>query len=349
MQRQGAAQVINFARMISQYKMFNRVNWLPLSINLPLIKSGIKLYQQDGFYRHKDWQCAGVTKQFLKDADAYHDLYFNRLDFQALIDQIIDLAGINDAYPLSVLDIGSGGGSSVFALAKRLSNASVIASDISPQLLGKLMAFVSTRDELKSRISAYCFDIHLPFFKDQVFDLIVGSAILHHLIDPFAALVNVASALKPGGKIVLIEPMEAGHLLLAIIYEQILEFFQNNGQLEHPIAGLMRTIRTDVYARLGVPQRHSWTKNLDDKWVFNRTYLTQLARQLGCSNVHIHPTPTDLTYVFQAAFHSLLSDSGNAGVLILEEVIKILRDFDQGIPLSLKERLCPTGIIVFIK
>ena len=131
--------------------------------------------------------------------------------------------------------------------------------------------------------------------------------------------------------------------------EQILEVFQKYGNLEHPVAGLMTAMRADIHARLGVPQQHPWTKYLDDKWVFNRTYLIELARQLGFSNVQIFPTPTDLTYVFQGAFYSLLSDSGNAGIQIPEDVIKILRDFDEGIRSDLKERLCPTGIIVFTK
>jgi methylase of polypeptide subunit release factors len=54
-----------------------------------------------------------------------------------------------------VLDVGSGGVSSVFALAKLLPNAEVIASDISPRLLGKLVA-AAARAELRSRVVAYC-------------------------------------------------------------------------------------------------------------------------------------------------------------------------------------------------
>ncbi len=182
-----------------------------------------------------------------------------------------------------------------------------------------------------------------------MFDLIIGSAILHHLVDPFAALVNITSSLKPGGKIVLIEPMEAGCLLLTIIYERVLEFFQKRGEITHKIANLMRAMRTDIHARLGVPQQHDWTKYLDDKWVFNRVYLAQLTEKLGLSIVQVFPNQLNLTHVYEESFRSLLSDTGNTGIQIPEEVFEIFREFDEGIHPDLKEWLCPTGIILITK
>ena len=52
--------------------------------SLPLLRPDVKVYWQDGIYIHKNWSCTGVTKQFLEDANTYHELYWNRLDFQAL-------------------------------------------------------------------------------------------------------------------------------------------------------------------------------------------------------------------------------------------------------------------------
>lgn len=317
--------------------------------HLDILRQGVLAAPRDGYFIHDLWTPSGVTDQFLLDADTYNDRYFNRLDFIGLADRCLAAANIDRNETLTVLDIGSGGGSSVFALAELLPNARIAASDISPQLLGKLMAFTDTRPELRSRVSAYCFDLHFPFFREETFDLIYGAAIIHHLTDPLGALRHVAESLKPGGRIVLVEPMESGSLLFAALCEAVLEVFGNSGSMEHPIARLMVAIRRDIHARLDVPNRKPWTENLDDKWVFNRPYLAGLARDLGCHAVRVHTNQPNLARLYEEGFRSLLADSGHADVVIPDEVLAVVRSFDAGISEALKERLCPTGIIVFEK
>ena len=85
-----------------------------------------------------------------------------------------------------------------------------------------LASFVESRVELRDRVTSYCFDLHRRFFRDDTFDLVLGAAILHHLLDPRAALLNVCAGLRPGGKIVLIEPLEAGSLLPHAMYAAVL-------------------------------------------------------------------------------------------------------------------------------
>jgi SAM-dependent methyltransferase len=80
-----------------------------------------------------------------------------------------------------------------------------------------LAAFVESRDELRGRIKSFCFDLHRRFFRPEAFDVVIGAAILHHLLDPRAALINVSGSVKPGEKIILVEPLEAGSLLLTSI------------------------------------------------------------------------------------------------------------------------------------
>ena len=317
--------------------------------NARLLRQDVRVVEQDGYFRHRGWLPSGVTDQFLVDADTYHDRYFNRLDFVDIADRCLSAAAIDRASPLMVLDVGSGGGSSVFALAKLLPNAEMVACDISPQLLSKLVALAATRPELRSRVSAYCFDLHQPFFRENVFDLVFGSAIIHHLADPLAALRHVAHALKPGGRIVLIEPMEAGSLLLTTMYEAVLADLQERGAADHPIAKLMIAMRTDIHARLGAPVLKPWTAYLDDKWVFDRPYLKALARDLHCRSARVCTNQPDLTHLYEESFRSLLADSGNAHVEIPEHVLAIVRDFDAGISARLKEHLCPTGIVIFEK
>lgn len=291
----------------------------------------------------------GVTEQFIENADTYHERYFDRLDFLELIENILTLAKIECDKPLLCLDIGSGSGCSVLATAKLLPNANIIASDISPQLLNILGSYIANNDDIKDRIKSYCFDLHVPFFKANCFDLVIGTAILHHLIDPYEALKNIAISLKVGGKIALVEPLESGHLVLSIIYDQVLDVLKNLGHENGVLAQLMHAMRLDIQARLGVPKVQSWTAFLDDKWVFNPDYLNTLSRQLHMSRVEIFPNSKNVTNVFESAFRSLINDSGNGHLELPPEVIAVVREFDKDISLELKKSLCPTGIIIFTK
>ena len=315
-----------------------------------LLQSNVSVKCRNGCFIDSAWKAEGVTEQFLENSDAYHDQYFDRLDFLSLSDRCLAYANIDRDACMNVLDIGSGGGSSVLALSKLLINSNIVASDISPYLLEKLVAFAESRPEIQSRVSAYCFDLHVPFFKESVFDLIYGAAILHHLQDPLQALRHVVSSLKAGGKIVLVEPMEGGCLLLTAMYENILNVLESIGaEKDHPIRKLMEALRTDIHARLGVPDCKPWTKHLDDKWVFNRPYLSKLASDLGCRSVSVYKNQPDLSHLYEDCFRSVLADSGNASVDIPPEVLRVIHNFDRDISCELKEVLCPTGIIVIEK
>lgn len=326
-------------------KTFGKNNALFASLLLP----HIRVIKKRNVFLHSEWSQSSVTDQFIEHADIYHARYFNRLDFLNLADQYLTAANVNRQRPLLCLDIGSGGGSSVFASAKLLPNASIIASDISPQLLELLSTFVQSQPELRGRITSYCFDLHVPFFQKNIFDLIVGAAIMHHLLDPYEALKNIVSSLKPGGKIILVEPLEAGSLILVVLFEKILEVLKEIQDDQGPMANLMRAMRLDIQSRLGVPVQKPWTQFLDDKWVFDMPYLRNLAEKLELSKVSVMPSPLDVTKVYEETFQSLLRDSGNGNIPVPAAVTAVVQAFDQEIGANLKRKMCPTGIIVFTK
>ena len=314
-----------------------------------ILAPGVEIRRDGLLLIDSQWSPAGVTAQFIGDAETYHQRYFERLDFVQLVDHCLTLAGIDRERAMRVLDIGCGGGSSVFAACRLLPRAEIVASDISPQLLAMLAALVESRDELRGRVKTFCFDLHRRFFRAEVFDVVIGAAILHHLLDPRAALTHVAASLKPGGKIILIEPLEAGSLVLTAMYAGVLSVLGQLGQGDGELAGLMKALRLDTQCRLGPPVEKPWTAALDDKWVFDEPYLAQLGRQLGLSKVDVYPAQPDLTNLYEGAFRSVLSDSGHGALAVPDPVWDCVRQFDRGIDASLKKALCPTGIIVFTK
>jgi len=310
---------------------------------------GVEVYRDGLVYVDRSWAPVGVTSQFTDDAQIYHERNFERIDFIDLLERCLQLAGIDRDRALRVFDIGSGGGSSVFAACKLLPRAEIFASDISPQLLRLLADFIETRDELRGRVKVFCFDLHRRMFKPDSFDVAIGAAILHHLLDPKAALVHVAESVRPGGKIILVEPLESGSLCLVALCARVLTVLEGLGQGNGTLAGLMKALRLDIQSRLGVPVVKPWTAILDDKWVFDEPYLIGLARELGLSGVEVHPAQTQLSNVFEGAFRSFMAETGNPDLAIPPEVIECVREFDRGIAPDLKATFAPTGIIVFTK
>jgi SAM-dependent methyltransferase len=314
-----------------------------------LLAPGVRAYRDGPVLVDRMLSPAHLASQFIEDAETYHQRNFDRLDFLDLIDRCLALAGIDRQQPLMVQDIGSGGGSSVFAACRLLPRAQLFATDISPRLLGLLSKFAETRDELRGRVQPFCFDLHRRFFRAETFDLVLGAAILHHLIDPRAALAHVVESLRPGGRMIFIEPLEAGSLVLAMLYARVLEVLSDLGEDNGKLARLMRAWRLDIQCRLGPPVVTPRTALLDDKWVFDVPYLFGLARQLELAKVDVHPAQHELANVFEGAFRSMLADSGNAALPIPGPVVDAVREFDRSIAPDLKRRVCPTGIIVFTK
>lgn len=130
----------------------------------------------------------------------------SRARYQALI-----RAGVRGA---RVLEYGCGPGSQAFELARR--GALVSGIDISPVAIE--IARAEAREAgLAERITFAVADAEDTGFAPGSFDLIVGSAILHHL-DLRRAYAEIARLLAPGGRAVFFEPL--GHNPLINAYRR---------------------------------------------------------------------------------------------------------------------------------
>ncbi len=294
------------------------------------------------------WRADGVTKQFLENAQTYHARYTDNDHWKYLVGRALDLAGVDRQASLRILDIGSGSGNTVFAAIDLLPNSVVYANDISPQLLQILVRMQEHLPHLEGRIEAYCFDLHKDFFADNTFDLIIGGSILHHMLDPQAALENAARWLRPGGKICLIEPMEiSAHIMTAIYLTLLSELeFDLNPQIVKFFKGLCH----DYEARFGVPRVKPWTSGLDDKWLFHPSYLREMASNIQLTLELVAPTGTvGLEQLFSDVVRSTLRIGGLGSVPTPDTLWAIVESFDVGISQQLKERFTSEGIIILAK
>jgi len=318
-------------------------------LNLPplTLKQNISTRLDGRVHVDSKWRPVGVTKQFLENAETYHARYTNNDHWKYLVGQALDFAGVDRQSSLRVLDIGSGSGNSVFAAAELMPNSVIYANDISPQLLQILVGIQDHMPNLEGRIEAYCFDLHKDFFVDNTFDLIIGGSILHHMFDPEAALKNAARWLRPGGKILLFEPLEIGGHIMTTIYLTLLAELEYD--VDPRLLSFFKAMCHDYEARFGVPRVKPWTRNLDDKWLFHPSYLRDMASNIGLTLDLVAPTSTSLDNLFSNSVRCTLNLAGLGGVPTSDKLWEILDSFDVGVSADLKKRFTPEGIIILAK
>jgi SAM-dependent methyltransferase len=124
---------------------------------------------------------------------------------RAPMERYAELLTVADVSDKRVLEYGCGPGSHAFFLARE--GARVTGIDISDVAIGQAMERAAA-EGVTERCHFEVMNAERTNFDDSLFDLICGTAILHHL-DLDAAYAEIARLLKPAGRAVFVEPM--GH------------------------------------------------------------------------------------------------------------------------------------------
>ena len=241
----------------------------------------------------------GVDAQFLGDAESYYTKYQNFVYWRALIEQMVARTGLGE--PSTIVEFGCGFGNSTLPLLDLFPNAKVVATDISPNLLAILNRLLVSR-KLQDRCIAVAMDAHKDFIATNSADLVIGSAILHHLADPSIFIQRAFEILRPGGAAAFFEPFEGGYSVLRLICEDI----WREAERRHETGGglkfvrqISRSLEPQIF-RQAVP---GW-KNINDKWVFPRHTLDKLATSVG-AELTVYPVHDNVGQ-FRRAFAYML-------------------------------------------
>lgn len=127
---------------------------------------------------------------------------------------ILDHAGPGSRErPPRLLDLGCGPGASVFVLAERLGpRAEIVAVDVSPAMVERARHLHETRYPHLGNVRFEIEDATALSLPDASFDLVVGHSFLYLTTDRRAVLTEVARVLRPGGRLLLMEPNREGSL-----------------------------------------------------------------------------------------------------------------------------------------
>lgn len=113
---------------------------------------------------------------------------------------------------MTVLDVGPGMGYFTLTMTKLVGvTGKVVAVDLQPQMLEKLKARAAKANVLNRIITVLCSDnsLKLNEYNGQI-DFALASAVVHEVPDTKGFLEQIFQALKPNGKLLVMEP--SGHV-----------------------------------------------------------------------------------------------------------------------------------------
>ena len=288
----------------------------------------------------------GVTAQFLDDAAEYHRRYLDVGYWALQLDEALAAAG-PIAPPRTIIDIGSGSGNSVLPLADRFPDARILATDISPQLLAILRDCLRARPEGTARFGLVCVDAAAARYRPGVADLAVGAAILHHLLDPARALAACHEALRPGGLAIFFEPFEAGNAILKLTYQRILE---RASAAERSEAGMRMVAKIAAdYAVRSRPPTDPIFDQIDDKWMFTRTYFQRIGREQGWADVTTYGLNIDATPLRKQAVVQLKLGAQLPPSALPDWAWAVIDETDAGLSTDLKREWTTEGAVLLRK
>lgn len=290
---------------------------------------------------------SGAAGQFFDGAELYAERYTAQEHFLSYIRrtlQGVDLGG--DVR--RILDVGAGAGNTTFPCLTLFPEAFVVATDISPQLLAILMRQAAERTDWVERLTCVCLDASTDHYREGAFDLAIGGAILHHLLDPQAVLTIIRRALRPGGVAVFFEPFENGNAILRLAYEEILEKATTRS-LNPLVKTFLTALVRDLTVRAGSDKTAPFFPHLDDKWLFTRDYLVRAGQQAGFSSVEIKPPQFSANIFSLQTEINLRLGTGLAPTDMEAWAWDLLRRYDEFFSAEMLKELFFEAGIVFVR
>jgi SAM-dependent methyltransferase len=301
------------------------------------------------------WAIAGdasearISEQFRANAGDYHARYAASRHFEKMFSKALDQTGLAIAPDPLIFDMGSGSGvNSIVPCFNLFPGARQVATDLSGDLLA-MLADYAAETGLLNRVVCVVMDAMSAHAAPGAFDLVTGSAILHHLAHPRQGLEAAAKALRPGGHAIFMEPFD-GHGLLRLAYQRILAEAELRGDPLAPEAEkVLRNMIVDITARTLPDPNAPMFAHLDDKWLFSREHLQAAGLKSGFSEVRFVPHNDHETLYRDMAFVHLRLSSGLDSLTLPSWAIAILDEFDAALPGPVKRLLMLEGSIVFTK
>jgi SAM-dependent methyltransferase len=292
---------------------------------------------------------ATITDQFKANAAEYHRRYAASDHFERLFRQAIEATGLAVAPQPRILDLGSGSGVNSIVPCRRLfPGARMVATDLSGELLAMLADYLASEGAAHD-VACVKMDAMGEHVAAGAFDFVTGASILHHLESPEQGLAAAGRALRPGGHAIFFEPFN-GWAIVRLAFERILAEAELRGDPLDPAADkAVRALIVDVEARSAPTPGSALLKQMDDKWLFSRTWIEQWAAKAGFADVRFVPHKDHPTLYRDLALVHLRLSTGRADTPLPDWALAILDSFDAAFTQQAKRELMAEGSIVLTK
>ncbi|CAN5393434.1 hypothetical protein BH10PSE3_BH10PSE3_10930 [soil metagenome] len=294
---------------------------------------------------HFDNKAPGVGDQFLTEYRTYDRNYFDLRASKQKLSGSIAQAKV-DFSPKNALDVGSGSGNSVFALAELYPEVPIIASDLSPYMVS-LVDERAVEFRCDNRVRSIVANASAMKPKACSFDLVVGSSMLHHLVDPRPMLENMLEALCPGGLAIFYEPLQAGYFIVRQAMLQILRERHHHAPLPDKLVAGLEIFILGINVVSEEARLNPILPHLDDKWLFTRKFFERAADALGCK---MYTQASDISsHAFRDKVKGLMRGVSPEGYVPPDWIEDILASYDEHIGPDLREEFAMESSLVFAK
>lgn len=197
---------------------------------------------------------------------------------------MLGAAGIEALENARILDVGCGLGDLTegLAISPRVRSSNIYAFDHSIESVRMAQRAVQASSGNCVHFSTQ--DASRLFFEPESFDLIAGSAVLHHITDYPGFLRSLYALLKPGGTVIFAEPFVEGYLWPCLLLRIAVTDLKLS-RLDAPELGMCRSIIEDTAYRVTHSEDPSLLDHLTDKHYFRIDRLVDIASNIGYRTV----------------------------------------------------------------
>lgn len=290
----------------------------------------------------------GIGAAFRDSATEYDERYYNDEGQRTVFRRALSMTSLCPADITGpVLDLGCGSGNSTFAILEEAKNAAVMASDLSPEMLEILMRRAHERN-VAHRITPFVANAEQLRLSEASCEVIVGSSMIHHMLDPKAFLSKTLRALAPGGVAYFIEPFQAGHFAIRQAMSALVEIAAVRNDIDAKYVDFLRQYLFTIDTMMKEVDRDpEFYARLEDKWMFPRSFFETAANDEDCEMTIFSVSPNG-EGTYEAIIGLLYQGTGDR-VTLPAWAETFLRSNDAVLTPDLREELLHVGCIVFHK
>lgn len=154
-----------------------------------------------------------IRRRFDSEIDRYTNLETGQaavVDSPLCLSLVAEAASVTTPHAQEMLDVGCGGGNYTLKLLERMPYLNVTLTDLSQAMLDSAQQRV--RPKTTGTVTAICSDIRELDLGEQRFDIILASAVLHHLraeSEWRSVFQKLFEAVKPGGSFWIFDIVES--------------------------------------------------------------------------------------------------------------------------------------------